>query len=62
VFEVPQIHMFEVGRFREETMAFPPGVTVKDYSPEGYMSFRTNTPARFQTIIQFVPSPPASAK
>ena len=24
--------MFEVGRFREETMAFPPGVTVKDWT------------------------------
>jgi hypothetical protein len=60
VFEIPQIHMFEVGRFREETMVFPPGVTVKDYAPEGYMSFKTKTPVRFQTIIQFVPSPPAS--
>lgn len=59
VFEIPQIHMFEVGRFREETMVFPPGVTVKDYAPEGYMSFKTTTPVRFQTIIQLVPSPPA---
>ena len=31
LFEVPPTHAFEVGRFREETMAFPPGVTVKDY-------------------------------
>ena len=53
--------MFEAGRFREETMAFLPGVTVKDYSPEGYMSFRDKTPAKFQTIIQFVPVPPATA-
>ena len=59
VYEIPQIHMFEVGRFREETMVFPPGVTVKDYAPEGYMSFKANTPVRFPTIIQFVPSPPA---
>ena len=55
VFEIPQIHMFEVGRFREETMVFPPGVTVKDYSPEGYMSSKAKTPVRFQTIIQIVP-------
>ena len=61
VFEVPAIHMFEVGRFREETMVFPPGVTVKDYSPEGYMSFKSKTPERFRTIIQIVPSPPATA-
>lgn len=58
VFEIPQIHMFEVGRFREDTMVFPPGATVKDYAPEGYMSFRTKTPVRFQTIIQLVPNPP----
>jgi hypothetical protein len=57
VFEMPQIHMFEVGRFREETMVFPPGVTVKDYSPDGYMSFKDKTPVKFQTIIQLVPAP-----
>ncbi len=60
VFEIPQIQMFEVGRFREETMVFPPGVTVKDYSPEGYVSFKAKTPVRFQTIIQFVPGPPVT--
>lgn len=57
VFEVPAIHMFEVGRFREETMAFPPGVTVKDYSPDGYLSLKGKSPVRFRTIIQIVPSP-----
>jgi hypothetical protein len=59
VFEIPQIHMFDVGRFREETMVFPPGVTVKDYAPEGYLSFKATTPVKFQTIIQFVPAPAA---
>jgi hypothetical protein len=59
VFEMPQIHMFEVGRFREETMAFPPGVTVKDYTPDGYMSFKGATPVKFQTVIQLVPPPAA---
>jgi hypothetical protein len=62
VFELPAIQMFEVGRFREETMAFPPGVTVKDYSPDGYLNPRPESPTeRFRTIIQIVPSPPASA-
>ena len=61
VFEVPAIHMFEVGRFREETMAFPPGVTVKDYSPDGYLNPKPGTPTeRFRTIIQIVPSPPGA--
>jgi len=32
VFDLPPTHMFEVGRFREDRMAFPPGVTVKDYT------------------------------
>ncbi|MBM3347741.1 MAG: hypothetical protein FJY55_14765, partial [Betaproteobacteria bacterium] len=31
VFEAPATHQFDIGRFREETMAFPPSVTVKDY-------------------------------
>ena len=32
VFEVPPTHVFEIGRFRDETMAFPPSVTIKDYT------------------------------
>ena len=35
VFEVPPTHVFETGRFRDETMAFPPSVTVKDYTFSG---------------------------
>ena len=64
VFEQPPTHMFEVGRFREETMAFPPGVTVKDYATGvsgGYPNPKPNAqPARFATIIQIVPAPPAT--
>jgi hypothetical protein len=65
VFEQPPTHMFEVGRFREESMAFPPGVTVKDYSggmSGGYPNPRPDAqPARFATIIQIVPAPPPAA-
>ncbi len=61
VFDEPPTHMFEVGKFREETMAFPPGVTVKDYTwggSQGYLNpNRGADPARFPTIIQVVPSP-----
>ena len=32
VYDEPPVHEFDVGRYREETMAFPPGVTVKDYT------------------------------
>jgi hypothetical protein len=61
VYEEPPVHMFEVGRFREETMAFPPGVTVKDYTwagSAGYLNPKRGVePARFKTVIQIVPAP-----
>ena len=61
VYELPPIHMFDVGRYREETMAFPPGVTVKDYTwggSDGYINPKQGAqPARFKTIIQIVPAP-----
>ena len=63
VFEEPPVHMFDIGRFREETMAFPPSVTVKDYTwggSQGYLNPKRGAePARFKTIIQVVPAPPA---
>jgi hypothetical protein len=59
VFEVPATHEFDVGKFREDTMAFPPGVTIKDYQSElsqGYPNPKPGgQPARFPSIIQIVP-------
>lgn len=61
VFETPPTHVFEVGRFREETMAFPPGVTIKDYAwggSGGYLNPRVGAePASFATVVQIVPAP-----
>ncbi len=66
VFDAPATHVFEIGRFREETMAFPPGVTVKDYTwngSAGYMNPKRNgQPARFPSVIQIVPSPPGAPR
>jgi len=66
VFEEPPVHMFEIGRFKEETMAFMPSVTVKDYTwagSAGYINPKAGaTPARFKTFIQIVPNPPGAAK
>jgi hypothetical protein len=63
VYDVPPVHMFEVGRFREESMAFPPGVTVKDYTWGGAAGWLDPTPdaspQRYPTIIQIVPVAPA---
>ncbi|MSO29525.1 MAG: hypothetical protein EXQ48_01095 [Acidobacteria bacterium] len=64
VFDQPLTHMFEVGRFREESMAFPPGVTIKDWTgggSQGYPNPRPGAqPARFPTVIMIVPAPPAT--
>ena len=35
IYEEPAIHQFDTGRYKEETMAFPPSVTVKDYTCGG---------------------------
>jgi len=61
LFETPPTHQFEIGRFREETMAFPPSVTVKDYTWGGSAGFPNPKPGaqppRFPTVIQVVPAP-----
>jgi hypothetical protein len=66
LFETPPTHQFEIGRFREETMAFPPSVTIKDYTWGGSGGFpnpkRGVQPARFPTVIQIVPTPAGSAQ
>ncbi|MFN7916000.1 MAG: hypothetical protein U0Q55_11740 [Vicinamibacterales bacterium] len=60
IFDAPATHQFDIGRFREETMAFPPSVTVKEFQSEvseGYPNPRPNAqPARFPTVIQIVPA------
>jgi hypothetical protein len=65
VFEQPPTHMFSIGRFREETMAFPAGVTVKDFTWSGSQGYPNplpgGTPARFPTVIMIVPPAPAAA-
>jgi hypothetical protein len=65
LFETPPTHQFEIGRFREETMAFPPSVTIKDYTFGGSPGYpnpaRGGQPERFPTVIQIVPLSPGSA-
>jgi hypothetical protein len=65
VYEEPPVHMFDVGRFREESMAFPPGVSVKDYTWAGSAGYLVpkpgGQPVRYKTIIQLVPAPAAAA-
>jgi hypothetical protein len=58
VYEVPATHEFDVGKYNEDTMAFPPGVTIKDYQSDvsqGYPNPKPGgQPARFPTLIQIV--------
>jgi hypothetical protein len=62
VYEVPATHQFDVGRFDERTMAFPPGVTIKDFQSDvsqGYPNPKAGAkPERFPTVIQIVPVGP----
>jgi hypothetical protein len=64
LFDSPPTYQFETGRFREEAMAFPPSVTIKDFTWGGSAGYpnpkRGATPERFPTIIQIVPAPPGS--
>jgi hypothetical protein len=61
VYAEPATHTF-AERFREETMAFPPGVTVKDWTSGGSKGYPNGKlgaePARFPTVIMIVPPPP----
>jgi hypothetical protein len=64
IFDEPPVHAFDVGKFREDAMAFPPGVTVSDFTwggSQGYLNPKPGgQPPRFPTIIQIVPLPPES--
>lgn len=63
VFDEPPTHIFEVGRFREREMAFPPSVTIKDYAWNGSEGYPDPAGGRrFRTVIQIVPPPPASSR
>jgi hypothetical protein len=58
LFKAPAMQQFDIGRFRQETMAFPPSVVVKDYTwnnSEGYLFVDGTREKRFKTIIQIVP-------
>jgi hypothetical protein len=62
VFSDPPTHMFAV-KFREETMVFPPGVTVKDWThgSQGYPNPHAGgKPERFPTVVMIVTPPPAA--
>jgi hypothetical protein len=67
VFTDPPTHMFTGGtlaRYREQTMAFPPSVTVKDWTSGGSTGYPNpkigGQPQRFPSVIMIVPPPPGT--
>ena len=57
--QAPPMHQFDLGRYQEETMAYPPSVVIKDYTwngSEGYLHVSGATSKRYKTIIQIVPA------
>ncbi len=65
VFDEPATHMFDVGKYREADVAFPPSVTIKNYAFGGSPGLPNPVPGAqppyFPTVIQIVTPPPAAA-
>jgi hypothetical protein len=60
IFEAPAMQQWELAKFRDESMAFPPSVVVKDYTwngSTGYLFVDGTKEKRYKTIIQIVPAP-----
>lgn len=58
IFEAPAMQQWELAKFQDQTMAFPPSIVVKDYSwggSEGYLFVDGTKEKRFRTVIQIVP-------
>ena len=60
LFQAPLMHQFDIGRFQEDTMAYPPSMVIKDYTwngSTGYLHVAGTTSTRYKTIIQIVSAP-----
>jgi hypothetical protein len=59
LFKSPAMQQFDLGRFNDSTMAYPPSVVVKDYTwngSAGYLHVSGTETRRYRTIIQIVPA------
>jgi hypothetical protein len=65
LYRTPATQQFDLDKFQDETMAFPPSVVIKDYTwtgvngelTPGYLFLEGTTETRFGTIVQIVPAP-----
>ena len=58
LFKAPAMQQFDLGKFQELTMVYPPSVVVKDYAfggSAGYLHVTGTKEVRYQTIVQIVP-------
>ena len=65
LYRAPAMQQFDLGRFQDDRMAYPPSVVVKDYAtgePTGYLFVNGVTEKRYRTVIQIVPPPPPGAR
>lgn len=59
IYKTPGMQQFDLGRYQESQMAFPPSVVVMDYGTAGspgYLAVTDTTSRRFKTVIQIVPA------
>jgi hypothetical protein len=63
LFKAPAMQQFDLGKFRDDTMAYPPSVVVKDYTwaldgqrSDGYLAVDGTRQRRYKTVIQIVPA------
>lgn len=58
IYRTPGTYQFDLGRFNDDRMVYPPSVVVKDYAggtPAGYLHVSGTNEKRYRTIIQIVP-------
>lgn len=57
LYKTPATHQFDLGRFQDDRMVYPPSVVIKDYTwnnSPGYLFVSGTTEKRYRTIIQIV--------
>jgi hypothetical protein len=63
IYRTPGTHQFDLGRFDDNRMAYPPSIVIKDYAggtAPGYLHASGTEEKRYRTIIQIVPPPAAT--
>lgn len=58
IYRTPGMHQFDLGRFDDERMVYPPSVVIKDYAggtTPGYLHVAGVEEKRYRTVIQIVP-------